>query len=58
MTCGSFFYDIYDYTSKDIDNYTSKIEGKPAYISVRPYKIVKKNKKSYGKWSEKIVLTK
>ena len=54
----SFFYDIYDYTSKDIDNYTSKIEGKPAYISVRPYKIVKKNKKSYGKWSEKIVLTK
>ena len=54
----SFFYDIYDYTSKDIDNYTSKIEGKPAYISARPYKIVKKNKKSYGKWSEKIVLTK
>lgn len=46
----SFSYDIY--------NYTSKIEGKPAYISVRPYKIVKKNKKSYGKWSEKIVLTK
>ena len=44
--------------SYDIDNYTSKIEGKPAYISVRPYKIVKKNKKSYGKWSEKIVLTK
>lgn len=35
--------------SYDIDNYTSKIEGKPAYISVRPYKIVKKNKKSYGK---------
>ena len=31
--------------SYDIDNYTSKIEGKPAYISVRPYKIVKKNKK-------------
>ena len=46
----SFRYAIY--------NYTSKIEGKPAYISVRPYKIVKKNKKSYGKWSEKIVLTK
>ena len=46
----SFSYDIY--------NYTSKIEGKPAYISVRPYKIIKKNKKSYGKWSEKIVLTK
>lgn len=46
----SFSYAIY--------NYTSKIEGKPAYISVRPYKIVKKNKKSYGKWSEKIVLTK
>lgn len=44
--------------SYDIDNYTSKIEGKPAYISVRPYKIVKKNKKSYGKWSEKIILTK
>ena len=44
--------------SYDIDNYTSKIEGKPAYISVRPYKIVKKNKKSFGKWSEKIVLTK
>ena len=44
--------------SYDIDNYTSKIEGKPAYISVRPYKIVKKNKKSYGRWSEKIVLTK
>lgn len=44
--------------SYDINNYTSKIEGKPAYISVRPYKIVKKNKKSYGKWSEKIVLTK
>ena len=44
--------------SYDIDNYTSKIEGKPAYISVRPYKFVKKNKKSYGKWSEKIVLTK
>ena len=44
--------------SYDIDNYTSKIEGKPAYISVRPYKIVKKNKKFYGKWSEKIVLTK
>ena len=44
--------------SYDIDNYTSKIEGKLAYISVRPYKIVKKNKKSYGKWSEKIVLTK
>lgn len=46
----SFSYAIY--------KYTSKIEGKPAYISVRPYKIVKKNKKSYGKWSEKIVLTK
>lgn len=30
--------------SYDIDNYTSKIEGKPAYISVRPYKIVKKIK--------------
>ena len=46
----SFSYAIY--------KYTSKIEGKPAYISVRPYKIVKKNKKFYGKWSEKIVLTK
>ena len=44
--------------SYDIDNYTSMIEGKLVYISVRPYKIVKKNKKSYGKWSEKIVLTK
>ena len=44
--------------SYEIGKYQSKVEGKKAYVSVRPYKIGKKNKKVYGKWSEKMILTK
>lgn len=44
--------------SYDIDAYTGKVEGKPAYVTVRPYKVLKNKKKSYGKWSSKFVLSK
>lgn len=45
----------YDY---DIDAYTGKVDGKPAYVTVRPYKVLKNKKKSYGKWSSKFILSK
>ena len=44
--------------SYDINKYTGKVEGKPAYVTVRPYKLNKKKKKSYGNWSSKFILTK
>lgn len=44
--------------SYDLGKYTANVEGKPAYVSVRPYKILKNKKKSYGKWSEKMILSK
>ena len=44
--------------SYDLGKYTSKVEGKPAYVTVRPYKVLKNKKKSYGKWSEKMILSK
>lgn len=42
----------------DIDEYTTKLEGKPAYVTVRPYKLLKNKKKTYGKWSSKYILSK
>lgn len=42
----------------DIAEYTEKVEGKPAYVTVRPYKVLKNKKKSYGKWSSKFILSK
>ena len=45
----------YDY---DIAEYTLKAEGKPAYVTVRPYKMLKNNKRIYGKWSSKYILSK
>ena len=35
----------------------NKIEGTPAYVTVRPYKLSKDKKKIYGKWSSKMILT-
>lgn len=42
----------------DIGEYTGETDGNPAYVTVRPYKILKGRKKSYGKWSNKIILSK
>lgn len=42
----------------DIHTYTGKVEGKAAYVTVRPYKFSKNKKKIYGKWSSKIILSK
>ena len=40
------------------DEKDNKIQGKPAYVTVRPYKVSKNKKKIYGKWSKKMVMTK
>lgn len=47
-----FSYQGYNY------EYLNKIEGTPAYVTVRPYKTSKNKKKIYGKWSSKMILTK
>lgn len=44
--------------SYEVDSNTKTTLTKAAYVMVRPYKLVKKNKKSYGTWSAKVVLSK
>ena len=44
--------------SYEVDSNTKTTLTKVAYVTVRPYKLVKKNKKSYGTWSTKVVLSK
>lgn len=39
------------------DFYNGSVDGKPAYVTVRPYKMLKNKKKTYGKWSNKMILS-